>query len=249
MRCVCQVVCACMHARVCVCVCVCSALCSLFRLPSRQSSSVSQGTAPQARGSGRGQPFTPSPLPAGAGEIPFPSAPPLWALCKTACPVGAGQQHHHLLPLWPPPFSRSWDRSCSPALVPCPTGAMQGCPAGREGKGSRRGSDASSPQALPQRLSLLSFHPSLLPACASIPSGNFRWFCLCRGWSHPSPGPWCSPARVAVAAAGETLTTLQAAKEDLLGSGAWLPAAALLENSTCPRARRETLSYSDLEKS
>lgn len=96
----------------------------------------------------------------------------------------------------------------------------------------------------------LGSYPSIfLPACASVTSGNFHWVCWCQGWPHPSPAPRCTPVGVAIAAAGETLTTLQAAKEGGLGSGARLAAAALLENSTCPRVRRETLSYSDLEKS
>lgn len=89
----------------------------------------------------------------------------------------------------------------------------------------------------------------LIPARASVTSGNFHWVYWCQGWPHPSPGPRCTPARVALAAAGETLTTLQAAKEGGLGSNAQLAAAALLANSTCPRVRRETLSYSDLGKS
>ena len=222
MPCVCQGVCACMHT----CVCVRQTLLSVST--SQQTKQQCQpGDSTAGWRLGPGMALRPIPFTCSCRGNPFP-------LCSSSLgSLQSGMPRGRWAAALSPPASvaSSLLQELGQILLSCPCAPSQQSDAGmsrREGRrgkqgvirASRKGSDASSLQVLPQRLGSLSFHPSLVPACVSVTSGNFRWVCLCRGWPHPSLGPHCTPARAAVAAAGETLTTSQAAKEGPLGSEA-----------------------------
>lgn len=233
--------CACMH----VCVCIAgSVLC--FGFPADQAAVPARGQhrrleAPLGTAQPSVVPGSPSPRhlrlqPLGKSLFPLlllfglsakQRAP--WALASSASMASSLLQELGWIPLSCP---------CAPSQrsdggMPLREGSQ-----GKQGvtRVGSRGSNAVL-WALPQRLGLLSFHPSLVPACTSVTSGNFHWVCLCRGWPHPSPGPRCTLAWAA-AAAGETLTTLQAAKESPLRLGTG-PRSSCLARKTQPAHGRE----------
>lgn len=85
----------------------------------------------------------------------------LFGLCTVVCPMGIGQQHHHLLA----PSFRSWDGSCSPAFVLHGTSWREGKP-GKQGvtqlssEGSMAPHSRYSCRGLGSSPSILSLEPA-----------------------------------------------------------------------------------------